>query len=74
VSSVVGQVPVGTATIAIADDLLALELQMVWKRDNTSAILEMFIDTARGRPPRRLERSSLTAVMSQWRQPIRPQA
>jgi hypothetical protein len=48
VASVVGQVPVGTATIAITDDLPALELQMVWKRDNTSAILETFIDTARG--------------------------
>jgi hypothetical protein len=45
---VAGQVPVGTATIAITDDLPALELQMVWKRDNTSAILEIFIDTARG--------------------------
>jgi DNA-binding transcriptional LysR family regulator len=48
VASVVGQVPVGTATIAITDDLPALELQMVWKRDNTSATLQIFIDTARG--------------------------
>ena len=48
VGSVVGQVPVGTATIAITDDLPDLELQMVWKRDNSSAILEMFIQTARG--------------------------
>ena len=48
VASVVGQVPVGTTTIAITDDLPALELQMVWKRDNTSAILQIFIDTARG--------------------------
>jgi DNA-binding transcriptional LysR family regulator len=47
-ASVVGQVPVGTTTIAITDDLPALELQMVWKRDNTSATLKMFIDTARG--------------------------
>lgn len=47
VASVVGQVPVGTATIAIIDDLPSLELQMVWKRDNTSATLEIFIDTAR---------------------------
>lgn len=46
--SAVGQVPVGTATIAITDDLPALELQMVWKRDNTSATLEIFIDNARG--------------------------
>jgi DNA-binding transcriptional LysR family regulator len=47
-ASVLGQVPVGTTTIAITDDLPALELQMVWKRDNTSATLKMFIDTARG--------------------------
>jgi hypothetical protein len=48
VASVVGQVPVGTGTIAITDDLPALELQMVSKRDNISATLEIFIDTARG--------------------------
>jgi DNA-binding transcriptional LysR family regulator len=48
VGSVVGQVPVGTATVAITDDLPTLELQMVWKRDNTSAIREIFVDTARG--------------------------
>jgi DNA-binding transcriptional LysR family regulator len=48
VASAAGQVPVGTATVAITDDLPDLELQMVWRRDNTSAILEMFIDTARG--------------------------
>lgn len=48
VASVAGQVPVGTATIAITDDLPTLELQMVWKRDNTSATLEIFIDTTRG--------------------------
>jgi hypothetical protein len=48
VASVAGQVPVGTATIAITDDLPALELQMVWKRDHTPAIVEIFIDTARG--------------------------
>jgi DNA-binding transcriptional LysR family regulator len=47
-ASVAGQVPVGTATIAITDDLPALELHMVWKRDNTSAALGIFIDTARG--------------------------
>jgi DNA-binding transcriptional LysR family regulator len=47
VASVAGQVPVGTATVAITDDLPALELQMVWKRDNTSAILEIFTGTAR---------------------------
>jgi hypothetical protein len=47
VASAAGQVPVGTATIAITDDLPALELQMVSKRDNTSAILELFIETAR---------------------------
>jgi DNA-binding transcriptional LysR family regulator len=48
VGSVAGQTPVGTATVAITDDLPTLELQMVWKRDNTSAILEIFVDTARG--------------------------
>jgi DNA-binding transcriptional LysR family regulator len=48
VASAAGQVPVGTATIAITDDLPALELQMVWKRDHTPAIVEIFIDTARG--------------------------
>lgn len=48
VASVTDQVPVGTATVAITDDLPTLDLQMVWKRDNTSAILEIFIDTARG--------------------------
>jgi DNA-binding transcriptional LysR family regulator len=48
VASVAGQVPVGTATVAIIDDLPALELQMVWKRDNTSAILEILVETARG--------------------------
>ena len=47
VGSVVGQVPVRTATIAITDDLPTLELQMIWKRDNTSAIREIFVDTAR---------------------------
>jgi hypothetical protein len=47
VASVAGQVPVGTATVAITDDLPALELQMVWKRDNTPAIVEISIDTAR---------------------------
>ena len=47
VASVADQVPVGTATVAITDDLSALELQMVWKRGNTSAILEIFVDTAR---------------------------
>jgi len=46
VASVSGQVPVGTATIAITDDLPALELRMVWKRDNIRAILEIFTDTA----------------------------
>ena len=48
VASVVGQVPVGTTTVAIIDDLPTLELQMVWKRDNTSAILEILVETARG--------------------------
>jgi hypothetical protein len=48
VGSVVGQVPVGTATVAITDDLPNLELQMVWKRDNPSAIREIFVGTARG--------------------------
>jgi DNA-binding transcriptional LysR family regulator len=48
VASATGQVPVGTVTIPIDDDLPALEVQMVWKRDRTSAILETFIDTARG--------------------------
>ncbi len=47
-ASAAGQVPVRTATIAITDDLPALELQMVWKRDNASATLGIFIDTARG--------------------------
>ena len=47
VASVSGQVPVGTATVAITDDLPPLELQMIWKRDNTSAILEIFTATAR---------------------------
>jgi DNA-binding transcriptional LysR family regulator len=45
--SVVGRVPVGTATIALTDDLLPLNLQMVWKRDNASATLGTLIDTAR---------------------------
>jgi DNA-binding transcriptional LysR family regulator len=48
VGSVVGQVPVGTATVVIIDDLPALELQMVWKRDNTSDMVEIFVETARG--------------------------
>ncbi len=48
VASVVGQVPVGTTTVAITDDLPALELQLVWKRDNTSAMLQMIVETARG--------------------------
>ena len=47
VASAVGQVPVKTATIAITDDLPPLELQMVWKRGNTSATLKILIDTAR---------------------------
>jgi DNA-binding transcriptional LysR family regulator len=45
--SVVGQVPVGTATIALADDLPHLELHMVWKRSNASAALRILLDTAR---------------------------
>jgi hypothetical protein len=48
VASATGQVPLGTATIAITDDLPALELQMVWKRENTPAIVEIFTDIARG--------------------------
>jgi hypothetical protein len=48
VASVVGQGPVGTTTVAISDDLPTLELQMVWKRDNTSAVLEILVETARG--------------------------
>jgi hypothetical protein len=48
VASVVGQVPVGTATVAVIDDLPTLDLQMVWKRDNSSAMLEVFLETARG--------------------------
>jgi DNA-binding transcriptional LysR family regulator len=48
VASAAGKVPVGTTTIAITDDLPTMELQMVWKRDHTSATLELFIDTARG--------------------------
>jgi DNA-binding transcriptional LysR family regulator len=47
-ASVAGQVPVGTATIAITDDLPALKLHMVWKRDSTSVTLGIFTDTARG--------------------------
>jgi DNA-binding transcriptional LysR family regulator len=45
--SATGQVPVGTATVAITDDLPSLNLQMVWKRDNTSPTLKILIDTAR---------------------------
>jgi DNA-binding transcriptional LysR family regulator len=45
--SVVGQVPVGTATVALTDQLPPLELQMVWKRSNASAALRTLIDTAR---------------------------
>jgi DNA-binding transcriptional LysR family regulator len=48
VASVVGQIPVGTTTVDIVDDLPDLELQMVWKRDNSSAILELLVETARG--------------------------
>jgi DNA-binding transcriptional LysR family regulator len=48
VASVTGQVPVGTTTVVITDDLPALELRMTWKRDNSSAILEVFVDAARG--------------------------
>jgi DNA-binding transcriptional LysR family regulator len=47
VASAAGQVPVGTATIAVTDNLPDLELQMVWKRDDTSATLKIFTDTAR---------------------------
>lgn len=47
VASVVGQVPVGTATVAITDDLPGLELQMVWKRDSAPATVELFTGTAR---------------------------
>ena len=46
-ASVVGRVPVGTATVELADDLPALELQMVWRRDDTSASLRLLIDTVR---------------------------
>jgi DNA-binding transcriptional LysR family regulator len=47
VASAVGQVPVGTTTVPIIDDLPTLELQMVWKRDNTSAILKILVESAR---------------------------
>jgi hypothetical protein len=40
--------PVGTTTVTITDDLPSVELQMVWKRDNTSAMLEILVETARG--------------------------
>lgn len=47
VASVVGRVPVGTATLTLVDDLPPLELQMVWRRDNNSAALKVFLDAAR---------------------------
>jgi hypothetical protein len=46
-ASVDGQVPVGTTTIALTDDLPPLKLQMVWKHDNASAALRVLIDTTR---------------------------
>lgn len=46
-ASVAGRVPVGTATVAVADDLPPLELEMVWRRNDVSAALRVLIDTAR---------------------------
>jgi hypothetical protein len=46
-ASVVGRVPVGTATIALTDDLPVLELHLVWRRENTSTTLATLLDTAR---------------------------
>lgn len=45
--SAVGRVPVGTATIAITDDLPCLTLEMVWRRDTVSAALGVLVSTAR---------------------------
>lgn len=41
-----GQVPVGTTTIALTDDLPLLKLQMVWKHGNASGARRVLIDTA----------------------------
>lgn len=46
-ASVVGRVPVGTATVALTDDLPVLELQLVWRRENRSTILATLLETAR---------------------------
>lgn len=46
-ASVVGRVPVGTATVVLTDDLPVLELQLVWRRENTSTTLATLLDTAR---------------------------
>ena len=45
--SAVGRVPIGTATIAITDDLPRLTLEMVWRRDAVSAALGVLVSTAR---------------------------
>ena len=46
-ASVVGRVPVGTATVVLTDDLPALELQLVWRRDNASTTLATLLSSAR---------------------------
>jgi DNA-binding transcriptional LysR family regulator len=46
-ASVVGRVPVGTATVVLTDDLPVLELQLVWRRENTSTTLSTLLNTAR---------------------------
>jgi DNA-binding transcriptional LysR family regulator len=46
-ASAVGRVPMGTATVTLTDELPPLELQMVWRRDNPSAALNILIQAAR---------------------------
>ena len=46
-ASVVGRVPVGTATVVLTDDLPVLELQLVWRRENTSTTLTTLLTAAR---------------------------
>lgn len=46
-ASVAGRGPIGTASVAISDDLPTLDLRLVWRRDNDSAALAVLIGAAR---------------------------
>lgn len=46
-ASVAGRGPIGTAAVAISDDLPTLDLELVWRRHNDSAALAVLLGAAR---------------------------